>query len=71
MITVEQKREILDQLVSAEQIADRIGVQISTFHIYMRRARVNRAAGRPRPADLPAPDLQTPRCPMWLAGVRR
>lgn len=66
MTNVDDKREVLAELVSLEEIAAMIGVQANTMHVYMRRARVNRDAGTPRPEDLPEPDLRTPRSPMWL-----
>jgi hypothetical protein len=55
----------LKDLMSFSDIADQLGVKRSSVQLYHRRARLNREAGHPRPGDMPEPDLQTPRSPMW------
>jgi hypothetical protein len=57
--------ESLKDLMSFEDIAKLLGVKRSSVQLYHRRARLNRDAGTVRPGDMPEPDLQTPRSPMW------
>lgn len=55
----------LKDLMSFSDIAKQLGVQRSSVQLYHRRARLNREAGTVREGDMPEPDLQTPRSPMW------
>lgn len=49
-----------------QAIADRLGVKRDSVHVYHTRAKRNRAAGTPKPGDLPEPDGQFGNSPVWL-----
>jgi hypothetical protein len=59
----------LKDLMSFSDIAKKLGVKRSSVQLYHRRARLNREAGIVRAGDMPEPDLQTPRSPMWKTAT--
>lgn len=50
-------------------IAELLDVKLDSVHTYHTRAKRHRAAGRPRPGDLPEPDATFGRTPVWLVDT--
>lgn len=53
-------------LMTMTDIAERVGVKLDSVHRYHTHAVRRRRDGEPRPGDLPAPDGQVGRTPVWL-----
>jgi transposase len=68
---------VLEKMMSLDQIADRMGVARSSVQVFHRRARKAREHDlawpdeerQVKPSDMPPPDLETPRSPMWHADT--
>lgn len=57
------------KLLGYEEVATRIGVEIRAVRTYLAKARAHRAAGNPRPGDLPEPDLVIGKSPAWYEAT--
>ncbi|QAY16205.1 MerR-like helix-turn-helix DNA binding domain protein [Arthrobacter phage Sonali] len=55
------------KLMGYQEVAERIGVDIRAVRTYLAKARAHRAAGAPRPGDLPEPDFTIGKSPAWEA----
>ena len=79
MITAALRRHIYDasmaegrpieEYLTLEQLAARIGWSIKTARTMHYRANRRRAAGEPRLGDLPEPDHRFGRTPVWLLAT--
>jgi len=54
-----------EEYLDLAAIADLAGVSRESIKTYHKRATANRAAGNPRPGDLPAEDIRLGRTPGW------
>lgn len=60
------------KLLTLPEIAERIGVGVDSIRVYHQRASKNRRDGNVRPGDMPPPDQQFGRSPVWkLASIIR
>lgn len=55
----------MPEYLTLEKIAERAGITLGSARTYHKRANANRAAGNPRPGDLPEPDLHLGTTPGW------
>jgi hypothetical protein len=51
--------------LSLTDVATRAGITLNSARTYHKRANAHRAAGNPRPGDLPEPDLHLGGIPGW------
>lgn len=56
----------IEDYLTLEQVAVRLGWSLKTARTMHYRANRRRAAGEPRPGDLPEPDHRFGRTPVWL-----
>jgi predicted DNA-binding transcriptional regulator AlpA len=56
----------IEDYLTLEQVAERAGWSLKTARTMQHRANRRRAAGEPRPGDLPEPDHRFGRTPVWL-----
>ncbi|GLB86431.1 MULTISPECIES: hypothetical protein [Mycobacterium] len=56
----------IEDYLTLEQVAARAGWSLKTARTMHYRANRRRAAGEPRPGDLPEPDHRFGRTPVWL-----
>lgn len=54
-----------DPYLDTREAAALAGVAYATMRYYLQQARAHRAAGKPRPGDLPEPDRYFGRSPAW------
>lgn len=57
------------KLLGYAEVSARLGVEIRAVRTYLAKARAHRAAGDPRPGDMPEPDLTVGRSPAWLEST--
>ena len=53
------------QYIDLAEIARLAGITVGSARVYHKRATANRAAGAPRPGDLPAEDIRLGKTPGW------
>lgn len=53
------------EYITLADIAEQAGVTLGSIRTYHKRASTNRAAGNPRPGDLPPEDIRLGATPGW------
>ena len=64
-MTPGEEHKMPEQYIDLAAIAERAGIGRDSIKTYHKRATANRAAGNPRPGDLPPEDIRLGRTPGW------